>query len=66
AMGAIALSLFPRILQAILYRLSIVGALLHPISIVLFLGIQWEAFIKSLRGIRPTWRGRALDDSLPG
>ncbi|MEM9478631.1 MAG: glycosyltransferase family 2 protein [Verrucomicrobiota bacterium] len=64
--AAILVSLFPRLAQAILYRLSIGGALLHPVGIGLFLAIQWEAFYKDLRGIRPTWRGRALDESLPG
>ncbi len=36
----------------------LVAILLHPVSIALFLTIQWTAWLRSLLGLRTTWRGR--------
>ena len=64
--AAIALGVGTRLLQAFLYRLSIIGALLQPVSVTLFLCIQWQALSRKMRGLRPSWRDRTLDDSFPG
>ncbi len=55
---ATALSFGPRLHAARRYRQSFVGALLHPIAIVLFLTIQWEALVRSWIGRPVRWKGR--------
>jgi hypothetical protein len=47
-----------RALQAFKCRESIACVVLHPVGILLTLGIQWGAFYRSLRGRRVQWRGR--------
>jgi len=66
---AAGLTLLPRLLAAWRFRQSLPGALLHPVSVLIFVGIQWVAFVRRLIG-RPTqWRGRdygsGTDDSVP-
>ena len=56
---AAALSLMPRIVAAIRFRQSFLGALLQPFSISLFLGIQWYACIRHLLGTPAVWKGRS-------
>lgn len=56
--GTIAMSLLPRFIAAIRYRQSLVGAMMHPLSITLFLVIQWSAFLGSFSRTPVTWKGR--------
>lgn len=48
----------PRYLAAVRFRQSGLGVLLHPLSVLWFLQIQWQAFFGSIMGVRVTWRGR--------
>ena len=48
----------PPILAVRRFYQSIIGALLHPISVAWFLGLQWLAWYQSIRGHRVAWRGR--------
>lgn len=50
----------PRLLAAARFRQSLLGTILHPAAVVWFLGLQWLAWIRSMRGIRVAWRGRYL------
>lgn len=54
---AIALTLAQRLTLARHFRQSIVGALLHPLGIVLMTAIQWHSFVLAITGKRQ-WRGR--------
>lgn len=56
---ASALSFVPRLDAMIRFRQSLIGALLHPVGIVLFLAIQWYAAIRRLIGRPSAWKGRA-------
>jgi hypothetical protein len=49
----------PRLIAALRFRQSILGALLHPIGICLIVAIQWFALFRSLRKRPATWKGRA-------
>lgn len=49
----------PRFAGVMRFRQSVVGAVLHPLGIMLLLAIQWYALARSLMGGRPTWRGRS-------
>lgn len=55
---ATALSFFPRLVNAIHFGQSFLGVVLHPISVLLFLWIQWFALIAQWFGYKPRWRGR--------
>jgi hypothetical protein len=55
--GAIC-ALLPRLIAALLYRQSILGALLHPAGVLLLLVIQWQSRFRQLSGMPMTWRGR--------
>jgi hypothetical protein len=48
----------PRLDAAFRFRQPLVGALLHPIGVLLFLVVQWEALARSLLGRQVTWKGR--------
>jgi hypothetical protein len=52
-------TLLPRLLAAWCYRQSLLGALLHPLGILIFLGIQWQAFMNQRAGKPQQWKGRA-------
>lgn len=49
----------PRLISALRFRQSIIGALLHPLGICVLVAIQWFAFIRSLRRRPAVWKGRA-------
>jgi glycosyltransferase involved in cell wall biosynthesis len=55
--GAV-LSMVPRWIAVWRFRQSVLGALLHPISVAVFVGIQWVAFCRRWRGKPNLWRGR--------
>lgn len=48
----------PRIWGAYYLRQSWVGALLHPLAVLLFLACQWWAMFNHIRGKQIAWRGR--------
>lgn len=54
---AIALQLAQRLMLALRLSHSVLGALLHPIGIVLLTAIQWHSYVLHLTG-RRSWRGR--------
>ncbi|MFL6450677.1 MAG: glycosyltransferase family 2 protein [Bryobacteraceae bacterium] len=58
AVFAAALSLSPRIMAAARFRQPWSTAFLHPWAVLVFLGIQWYAFLRSLLGMPATWKGR--------
>lgn len=55
---AVALMYLPRLLAVVRFRQSLSGALLHPVSIVLLLAIQWVALVRSWLGLPSAWKGR--------
>lgn len=66
---ALAASYYSRWAPAIRFRQSRLGALLHPLGVLVFLAIQWYAFARGLAGRPSAWKGRlyraeaALDPS---
>jgi hypothetical protein len=63
---AAGLTLLPRLLAAWRFHQPLPGAMLHPFSILLFVGIQWAAFVGWVLG-RPTqWRGRDYGSGAKG
>ena len=48
----------PRLLAARRFRQPLGGALLHPLGILAFLGIQWYACLRQLAGRPAGWKGR--------
>jgi hypothetical protein len=58
AVLAAVVSYAPRLSAARRFRQSILGALLHPLSICLFLAIQWYALVRWLVGKPAAWKGR--------
>ncbi len=57
--AAICCAWMPRLLQAFRYRLSILGALAHPLGVSVFLVIQWVARLRAAGGRPSSWKGRA-------
>ncbi len=49
----------PRLVAARRFRQPLDGALLHPISILVFLAIQWQALGRHLLGRPAAWKGRS-------
>ncbi len=56
--AAVVSAWLPRILAAARFGQSLTGALLHPISVLLFLAIQWQAFLRDAMGRPVSWKGR--------
>lgn len=56
---AAAAGLLFRLLLMVRFRQSVVGALLHPIGILIMLAIQWAALLRARHGRPSEWRGRA-------
>ena len=54
-------SLLPRIISIFRFRQKAVGAILHPVGILIFLALQWTALLRKLRGTPATWKGRAFE-----
>lgn len=59
-LAAAALSWLPRFVEAGRFRQSASSALVHPLAVMVFLTIQWSAFVKKLLGLKTSWRGRLL------
>jgi glycosyltransferase involved in cell wall biosynthesis len=51
-------SLLPRLLASFRYRQPFFEALLHPLAIFVFLGLQWYARYRDLVGTPAIWKGR--------
>ena len=51
-------AIYPRFVGVSRYSHSLVGALLHPLGILVLLAIQWFAFFRNLLGRPSTWKGR--------
>jgi hypothetical protein len=57
---ALVLSYLPRLLEAARFGQSLSSAVAHPLAMVVFLAIQWQALIRRLLGLKTAWRGRTL------
>ena len=58
AVVACLLAMVPRIHCAYHFRASYLGAVLHPVGIVLLLAIQWYATVRAWFGTPVGWKGR--------
>lgn len=56
---AACISLVPRSIACIRFRQSKIGALVHPIGVLLFVILQWIALIRKQLGLTILWRGRS-------
>ncbi|MEO8725477.1 MAG: glycosyltransferase family A protein [Acidobacteriaceae bacterium] len=54
-----ALALVTRLLCTLRFRQSWIGTLLHPLSVLLLLLLEWQALLMSLAGQRVSWRDRS-------
>ncbi len=61
---AAALAYWPRLCAAARFRQSWLGAVLHPLGVVLLLTIQWQAFLRGFWGGAAVWKGRAYPSDL--
>lgn len=61
ALCAIGIGYLPRIVACVRFDRAWVAALMNPISIILFLTIQWMAWIKKSRGKVVNWRSRSYE-----
>jgi hypothetical protein len=57
--AAIVLTYMVRFVALLRFYQSALGAVLHPVGIVLLLAIQWQALAAHLLGTRVHWKGRA-------
>ncbi|MCC5829480.1 MAG: glycosyltransferase [Phycisphaeraceae bacterium] len=48
-----------RIHQSLHFRQSLLGAAMHPLSVLLLLAIQWQALYRRLAGVQSGWKGRS-------
>jgi hypothetical protein len=62
---AVAFAWLPRFLSLQRFHQSVLGALLHPLGIVILLAIQWYALVRSWFGGAPTWKGRTYPALTP-
>jgi hypothetical protein len=60
---ATAAAYYPRLASVGRFRQPLVGAILHPLGIVLLLAIQWHALLRNLLGRPSTWKGRPYPES---
>jgi hypothetical protein len=51
----------PRVICCLRYDRAWLGALLHPVAVVLFLAIQWTAWVDQKRGRAVQWRQRSYE-----
>lgn len=65
ALVACILAIAQRIMLAVRFRQRLIGAILHPVGVLLMTAIQWHSFVLSLTG-RRGWRGRVLSPSAAG
>ena len=55
---AFALSYIPRIMATYRFAQSPIGAILHPIGVLVFVVLQWIALVRKQLGLTTLWRGR--------
>ncbi len=55
---AVLCSYLPRAINAVRYRQSWLGALLHPLGMCTFLLLQWYALLRKLMGRPASWKAR--------
>ncbi|MEO1992445.1 MAG: glycosyltransferase family 2 protein [Pirellulales bacterium] len=60
AVVAAVLAYLPRCLNALRFQESMLSVVAHPFGVMVFLGIQWFAFIRRFLGYHTSWRGRTL------
>jgi hypothetical protein len=58
--AAAVLAYLPRLVGAVVFRQSWLGALLHPLGITVLLAIQWWALLRAALRQPATWKGRTL------
>ena len=58
AILGVSASYYPRLAAVGRFRQSWLGALLHPLGILVLLSIQWYAFARNFAGRPATWKGR--------
>jgi hypothetical protein len=51
-------SVLPRWIAAFRFGQSKLGALLHPVGVLLLLAIQWQAFLRWRLRLPSSWKGR--------
>jgi len=66
AAGAVACSVVPRFIAARRFRQSWFGAALHPVGVLVLLGIQWYAVVRAAAGRPVGWKGRGHPAAGPG
>ena len=60
---AVAASMLPRLVMSERFRQSRLGAILHPVGVLVLLAIQWYSLGLRLTGRRVAWKGRVAPDS---
>lgn len=58
-LAAVPLIFLPRFHAAWRFRQSWLGAILHPLGVLLLLAVQWYALARALLGKPPGWKGRS-------
>jgi hypothetical protein len=58
ALLATAAAYYPRLGGVLRFRQSALGALLHPLGVLILVAIQWYAFFRNALGRSSTWKGR--------
>ena len=58
ALLATAAAYYPRLAGVIRFRQPLLGAILHPLGVLILLAIQWFAFARNALGRPSTWKGR--------
>jgi hypothetical protein len=65
AVLGLAAAYYPRLCAIRHFEQSWLGALLHPLGILIFLVLQWYAWAQALCGRPSTWKGRAYSAAIP-
>jgi hypothetical protein len=58
SIAATVLAYLPRFLGMVRFRQSFIGALLHPLGVLIFLALHWHAFARMVLGKPADWKGR--------
>jgi len=59
ALFAVGLSYLPRVMHAARFRQSAVGAVLHPVGVLVLLVLQWVALVRKVLRRPATWKARS-------
>ena len=63
---ATAAAYYPRLAASYRFRQDLLGAILHPLGILVLVTIQWFAFFRHALGRPSTWKGRPYPSPAPG